>query len=117
MKVTFSDRFAKRYLDFADDVRDIITEFAIYVEKHGLRGLQGRNKSSAPTNPHTKREQAQFAYAQKHCLWHFHIGVPYYVGEWGDMTSEYILHYQRFDDEIILLDVVAHPPFVLPKVE
>lgn len=116
MKVTFSDRFTERYLDFDDAVRDIIAEFVVYVEKYGLRGLEGRNKSSAPTNPHTKREHAQFAYAQKYCLWHYHIGIPHYVGDYGDKTSEYILHYQRFDDEIMLLGIDSHPPFKLPDV-
>lgn len=60
--------------------------------------------------------KADFEYAQKYCLWHYHIGVPHYVGEFGDMTSEYILHYQRFDDRIVLLDITAHPPFVLPVI-
>lgn len=117
MKVTFSDRFAERYLGFDDKVRDVITAFAIYVEKYGLRGLEGRNKPSIPKNPHTKKEQAQFAYAQKHCLWHYHIGIPLYVGDYGDKTSECILHYQRFDDEIILIDVDNHPPFRLPVID
>lgn len=44
----------------------------------------------------------------------FQQRLLHYVGEYGDMTSEYILHYQRFDDRIILLDITAHSPFVLP---
>ena len=117
VKVEFSDSFAEQFLHFDDDVRDVIVEFAIYVEHHGLKGLQGRNKSSALANPHTKRQQAQFAYAQKHCLWHYHIGIPHYIGEHGDMTSEYILHYQRFDDGIVIVDMTAHPPFELPALK
>lgn len=116
MKVEFSDSFAEQFLHFDGDIRDTIVEFAIYVERHGLKGLQGRNKSSVPRNPHTKKEQSNHAYAQKHCLWHYHIGIPCYVGEHGDMTSEYVLHYQRFDDEIILVDLLPHPPFELPTI-
>lgn len=78
--------------------------------------MAGRNKSSALPNPHTKQERVDFAYAQKYCLWHYHIGIPYYVGEFGDMTSEYVLHYQRFEDRIILVDITSHPPFILPMV-
>ncbi|STZ09176.1 Uncharacterised protein [Moraxella caprae] len=33
------------------------------------------------------------------------------------MTSEYILHYQRFDDEIVIVDMSAHPPFELPSID
>lgn len=115
MKVAFSDSFAQNFLQFGNDVRDAIMNFVIHVETHGLYKLAGRNKSSALPNPHTKKQQANFIYAQKHCLWHYHIGIPEYVGEYGDMTSEYILHYQRFDDEIVLIDLDSHPPFNLPK--
>lgn len=45
------------------------------------------------------------------------IGIPEYVGEHGDKTSEYLLYYQHFNDEIVLVDLLPHPPFVLPSVE
>lgn len=115
MRVDFSPQFL-RQLDKMDiQSQDIIADFVNHVEKYGLNGLKGRNKSSAPINPHTKRERANFAYAQKYCLWHYHIGIPCYVGSDGDMTSEYILHYQRFDDEIVLIALLPHPPFNLPN--
>lgn len=117
MKVAFADSFAQNFLQFDDDVRDAIMNFVIHIETHGLHKLAGRNKSSALPNPHTKRQQANFIYAQKHCLWHYHIGIPQYVGEDGDMTSEYIVHYQRFDDEIVLIDLDFHLPFTLPTEE
>lgn len=37
----------------------------------------------------------------------------YHVGEHGDMTSEYVLHYQRFNDRIVIVDLTTHPPFTL----
>lgn len=117
MQIDFSPKFLQLLNTLDPQSQDVIADFVDHVEQHGLKGLQGRNKSSAPQNPHTKKEQANFKYAQKHCIWHYHIGIPCYVGEWGDMTSEYILHYQRFDDRIVLLELSAHPPFTLSMVE
>lgn len=117
MNVIFSADFQAQFPTLADTDKQAILAFARHVEKYGLRGLEGRNKSSAPSNPHTKKERANFVHAQKHCLWHYHVGIPHYVGENGDMTSEYVLHYQRFDDRIVLLTLSAHPPFVLPMME
>lgn len=115
MKVRTSRYFYELFLSLSEEHQQKIFEFIAHVEQHDLKNLAGRNKSSALPNPHTKRQQANFAYAQKHCLWHFHIGIPDYVGEHGDMTSEYILHYKRLDDEIVIVDLTIHPPFKLPN--
>lgn len=117
MMVEFSDSFKAIMPTFDDKTRQMILAFVSHVRQNGLYGLEGRNKSSTPTNPHTKKERADFAHAQKHCLWHYHIGIPHYVGEYGDRTSEYVLHYQRFDDRIVLVGISAHPPFELPSIE
>ncbi|OPH38506.1 hypothetical protein [Moraxella equi] len=117
MQVNFSLYFL-RLLDKLDEQnQDRVAEFINHVEQNGLYGLAGRNKSSAPQNPHTKKERANFNHAQKYCLWHYHIGIPNYTGEFGDMISEYILHYQRFDDEIVIVDISSHPPFELPSID
>lgn len=116
MKVIFSEDFQQRLLQFDNDKRQAVLQFVAHVKQHGLKGLAGRNKSSTLPNPFTKRQKADFEYAQKNCLWHYHIGIPHYVGEYGDMTSEYILHYQRFDDRIVLLDITAHLSFMLPTI-
>lgn len=116
MKVILSDKFQERLPTFDDKKRQAVLDFMAYVSVNGLKNLAGRNKSSIPTNPHTKKQRADFAYAQKHCLWHYHIGLPDYMGEFGDMTSQYVLHYQRFDDTIVLVDLSVHPPFELPMV-
>lgn len=117
MKVIFSNVLKARMSTLNDAEQQAVLNFAIHVKQHGLRGLAGRNKSSMPTNPRTKKQKARFAYAQKHCLWHYHIGIPHYVGDKGDLTSEYILHYQRFDNEIILVDLATRPPFELPIID
>lgn len=117
MKVTYKEKFKEKlkYFAVADQLK--IKAFVEHVEIHGLKGLAGRNKSSVPENPHTKKQQENAKYAQKYCLCHYHIGIPEYVGEYGDMTSEYILHYQRFDEEIVLVDISIHPPFILPSLD
>lgn len=117
MQVDFLPKFLKQLDTLKPSIQDVVADFVDYVETHGLRKLQGRNKSSALSYAHTKKQQADFDYAQKHCLWHYHIGIPCYVGEFGDKTSEYILHYQRFDDKIVLVALTAHPPFVLPTLD
>lgn len=117
MRAETNHCFDEQYWTLDMPTQQAIAKFVEHVEQHGLCGLPGRNKSSAPQNPHTKKELANFAHTQKHCLWHYHIGIPQYVGDEGDKTSEYILHYQRFDDKIVLLELSAHPPFKLPDVE
>lgn len=111
-----------RYFDEIYPTLDILAQqavarFVAHVEQNGLKGLVGRNKSSIPINPHSKKERDNTKIAQKHCLWHYHIGIPEYVGEHGDMTSEYILHYQRFNDKIVIVDMTSHPPFTLPSLD
>ncbi len=51
-------------------------------------------------------------------LWHYHIGIPNYEqASNGDMVSEYVLHYIRGEDHIIIVDLDSHPPFNLPSDE
>lgn len=118
MKVIFANWLEDNYLSFDDDLRDAVLDFAIHVEINGLKGLKGRNKSSAPPNPRTKKEHKHVKFAQKYCLWHYHLGVPCYVEQAsGDLTSEYILHYCHYDGVIVLVDISTHPPFDLPSVD
>ncbi|MBE9579500.1 MULTISPECIES: hypothetical protein [Moraxella] len=118
MKVVFVNWLENNYLSFDDDLRNAVLDFAIHVQTNGLKDLKGRNKSSAPPNPHTKKEHQHAKFAQKYCLWHYHLGVPCYVKQTnGDFTSEYILHYCHYNDVIVLVDISTHPPFVLPSVD
>lgn len=117
MKVIFANWLATNFLEFDAELQTKIAEFAIYVEQYGLKNLAGRNKSSAELTDTTKKGIQRAKYAQKHCLWHYHIGIPEYVGEHGDMTSQMILHYMRYNEFIVLVDVTEHPPFTLPNIE
>lgn len=104
--------------NFDESIQIAVFSFMAYVETNGLKGLKGRNKSSAPPNPHTKKEHQHAKFAQKYCLHHYHLGVPCYVEQAsGDLTSEYILHYCHYDGVIVLVDISTHPPFDLPSVD
>lgn len=118
MNVTFSRDFQSKFPNFPKTDKEKILEFVRYVTEQGLTNLQGRNKNSdnVPTNDPNWRQKV--AYAQQHKLWHYHIGIPSYeTASNGEQVSEYILHYQRFDDEIRIVSMSYHPPFELPNEE
>ena len=117
MNVRFGQLFAKHLLNYpvADQLK--IRRFVQHLETYGFDDLQGRNKSSDNVPTDDPNWLTKVRYAQAHQLWHYHIGIPDYQGINGDMTSEYVLHYQRFDDEIVLVDMSPHPPFELPSVD
>lgn len=55
MKVQMS-YWLKDNLEYFDDTIQIaVISFIAYVETHGLKGLKGRNKSSALPNPTSKK--------------------------------------------------------------
>ena len=115
MRVVFGDWLSANFATFDDKLRLQVARFAIHVEKYGVKGLQGRNKSSADLTDTTKKGRERAKFAQKYCLWHYHLGVPFYVEQTnGEFTSEYILHYCYYDDLIVLVDIDTHPPFYLP---
>lgn len=117
MKVIFGDDFGQKFKHFpkADKVK--IFEFASHIEQFGFVGLQGRNKSSDNVPKNDPNWLAKVRYAQEYHLWHYHIGIPdYQLSKNGDYTSEYVLHYRRFDDKIIIVAMSSHPPLELPDV-
>lgn len=115
MQVQMSDYFKEAYPHFDDGVRQAVARFIDHMENYGVKGLQGRNKSSADLTDTTKKGRERAKFAQKHCLWHYHLGVPEYIEQRnGEFTSQYILHYCYYDDLIVLVDIDTHPPFYLP---
>ena len=97
MNILQSHHFNTQYPTWDIAVRQAIAQFIDHVETHGFKGLKGRNKSSAIEST-TKKGMARFKTAQKHCLWHYHIGLPEYVEQAnGEFTSEMVLHYIRYD--------------------
>lgn len=116
MEVRFGQFFTQHFKNFpkADQIK--IADFVSYVQTYGLDGLLGRNKPSHEVPTDNPNWSERVAYAQKYKLWHYHIGIPYYIQSvQGDYVSEYILHYIRENDHIILVDMTPHPPFELPK--
>lgn len=117
-KIAKSSLFEKHYKNFPLRDKQLIAQFVKHIIEHGFEGLEGRNKSSdnVPKNdPHWSRK---VAFAQKHHLWHYHIGIIKYDESkpFGDRTSEYILHYQLLGDTVKLIDYTYHPPFELPQI-
>ncbi|WLF84400.1 hypothetical protein [Moraxella sp. ZY210820] len=118
MIVEFTPRFKQYLRNFPETDRQKISAFVTHVQQYGLTGLKGRNKNSdnVPTNDPNWSERV--AYAQKYQLWHYHIGIPNYeLSERGDYVSEYILHYIREEQRIIIVDMSPHPPFQLPDID
>ena len=69
MQVIFADILDSEMGSLDESVQQAIFDFASHVERHGLKGLKGRNKSSAIPNPHTKRQRANF----KHEIGRAHV--------------------------------------------
>lgn len=122
MEVQFSKAFITWLARQNSADTDKIDNFIEHVEANGFEGLPGRNKNSneANTNKRDFLEKAQ--YANKHKLWHYHIGIPFYIKqnrykkyEKGDYVSEFVLHYQIIDsDTIKLIKMDNHNPFAMP---
>lgn len=116
MEVTTSNDFKVKFPNFPKADKEKILTFISHVKQHGLDGLQGRNKSSDNVPTDDPNWSKKVAFAQKYQLWHYHIGIPNYaIANNGEQVSEYILHYQRFDNEIRLVAMSYHPPFELPN--
>ncbi|WP_410471925.1 hypothetical protein ACGTJS_09815 [Faucicola mancuniensis] len=117
MNIKFATILESQLSQLDETIQKAIFDFANHVETHGFKSLKGRNKSSAIEST-TKKGMARFKTAQKHCLWHYHIGLPEYVEQAnGEFTSEMVLHYMRLNDCVVLVDVATHPPFNLPSDE
>ncbi len=123
MQVEFSQKFKTQLKNFpkADQLK--IYAFYEHVKSKGFEGLLGKNvvSDNVPTDDPSWHEKV--TYAQRHNLWHYHIGIPeYQPSEVGDyLTSEYVLHYikstKQGEDCITIVDMSSHPPFELPKEE
>lgn len=117
MIISFGDEFTKQFKNFPESDQRKIYEFVTHVQKHGFNGLKGRNKPSHNVDKNDSNFAAKVRYAIDNDLHHYHIGIPEYTqSPTGDMTSEYILHYVRVNDnEIRIVDMDSHPPFKMPS--
>lgn len=55
MQVIFADWLKQNFLSFDENLRSAVVDFAVHMEENGIKGLQGRNKSSVLPNPTTKK--------------------------------------------------------------
>lgn len=55
MRVIFANWLIQNFSSLDESVRVAIAEFLVHVEQQGLRGLKGRNKSSAVSSTTKKR--------------------------------------------------------------
>lgn len=120
MEVVFSRYFRDCYANFSESDRRKIYSFYEHVKKHGLVELEGRNKNSDNVHKDDPNFLEKVAYAIKHKLWHYHIGIVRYdlSRPFGHRTSEWVLHYVNESPESIkIADLDWHPPFRLPTEE
>lgn len=83
------------------------------MQSNWLTGWAVRNESDFKYDANWANK---VVYAQKHRFWHYHIGIlDYEIANNGELVSEYILHYQRFDDRVHIVAMTYHPPFELPS--
>lgn len=90
-----------------------------------LSGYKVRNKSSIDIPSNTANFISKVNFVKKYHLWHFHAGFydfdcdleGYVISVKGDLTSQWVIHYQLFSDHHIrIVDISAHPPLILPPV-
>jgi hypothetical protein len=117
MIVNLGEQFTKQLKNYSKEDKRKIFEFITHVQQQGFNGLKGRNKPSHNVDTNDSSFAVKVRYAIDNNLHHYHIGIPSYTqSPNGDMTSEYILHYIRVnDDEIKIVDMDSHPPFKMPS--
>ncbi|OOF52781.1 hypothetical protein [Rodentibacter genomosp. 2] len=116
IKVFFGQKISAEMLNFPRTDLEKIFAFKKHLENNGFEGLEGRNKCSDNVPYSDPCWSVKVAYAQKHSLWHYHIGIIKYDMNkpFGDRTSEYVVHYQRLENIVKIIDYSAHPPLNLP---
>jgi hypothetical protein len=106
-----------KYPNELPDQIKIATVISKYLESGWEGDLKGKNHSSDNVPPEDVNWLEKVKYAQKHNLWHYHVGIPFYENsEYGYLTSYYVLHYQKLTEtHIKLIDLDTHSPMGLPK--
>jgi hypothetical protein len=122
MRVELGKRLIKQLQDLVtdktieEDQIDKVYVFITHVKKNGLINLEGRNKNSDEVPEHYEDYEERRKKAREKKWWHYHIGIDSYSGlNFGDKTSEYIIHYANHNPLYIRLGKLDyHPPFLIP---
>lgn len=122
--VDYSSSFLKYYNTLgsvgAVNQLDCIDDFIEHFESNGLGGWKGKVASSDRLPPHYPDREKIIEHAQKHCLWHVHIGDPCFKpSRYRDyLVSDGVLHFQKQSKYVIkLVSVSYHDPMELPEEE
>ena len=117
MDVDFCIGFLKVYNRLSNNDIKAIDNFIETVEEGKINDLPGRNKNSNRVDARHPNYKALKDFATKYDLWHYHVGIPLYDKTNGakDFTSQFVLHYRRFQDNIIIVKLDNHSPFALPS--
>ena len=118
-QVAFGKTFNKYYSQsYPKSTLDLIDDFIDHYEEHGLRGWKGKISPSNRVPENYENRSVLIAKADKHNLWHVHIGDP----KWNPtphgqyLTSDWVLQFKRVNNyKIVLLELGWHNPLLLPS--
>ena len=107
----YSKSFEDLRVYFSPAEKASIAAFILIYQDHGLDDFSMYPGKVARTGSGDCSEEEK-AYAKKHHLWHYHIGIPNYVQSPSGKyyTSRDVLHFQWFQKEnrILLVDMYRH---------
>lgn len=108
---SYSKAFKDSLAYFSEDEKEKVIDFIVTYQDNGLVNFSVYPGKITRTGSGNCTEEER-EYAQKHNLWHYHVGIPKYVptphGTY--QTSRDVLHFQWFqsDDCIRLVDMYRH---------
>lgn len=134
-KLEASITFKNKLKNFGKQEKKKVTTFIntfqnggfLAIDNFKIQSFKVRNKRSddVPTEDPLFVQKVKFALENK--LWHFHAGFyslsnndieGYTLSSKGDLTSQWVIHYQKFSDVYIkAVDITPHPPLDLPTEE
>ncbi|WP_412500761.1 hypothetical protein [Shewanella chilikensis] len=126
-----SENIKKKIKKFGKKPKARITFFIDEFQRGGfaaidnvvINGYKVRNKASDEVPKDDPEWLTKVKLAQDNNLWHFHLGFydidcdidGYCISNKGDLTSQWVIHYQKLSDHHIhMVDITPHPPFNLP---
>jgi hypothetical protein len=111
--VRYKLQFAVEFLRFPLDQQTKIAEFIALYKQVGLDDFSKYQGKFNCTWDTLNENDPKFVYARENCLWHYHIGLPYYTPGVQHDTSDWLLHFQWMNwpvraTHIELVDIYKH---------
>lgn len=112
-EITKGPLFESEFGQYSQAVKEAIAYFLTVFVRYGLDKTKfcGRFKPSWKPKPGGTIPSKNRAFAQQHNLWHVHIGPKFEGDQYGDMTSDLIIHFQWHEsrpEKIRLLSIAKH---------